>query len=738
MGSSDFAGALAPGTKLHEYEIVRLLGRPGGFGMTYLAVDANLGKTVAVKEYLPVDYAVRSTSNSVSLRSRQDQKAFDWGRSAFIKEARVLARFKHRNVVSVHRFFEANETAYIVMEYVQGETLGERLLRDTFLDQPALLDVLMPVLDGLAHVHEDGVLHRDIKPDNIVITPAGVPVLIDFGAARNELSNRSRSAMNVFTAGYAPIEQYSDHDSQGVWTDIYALGAIAYRAITGNKPVDAIARMTGTRLGSARELGAGRYTEQLLAAVDWALELKPENRPPNLQVWKARLLAGGMDAPPSSAQTPVPSTDVELDFDLSDSDDSTLLADDRDRIVNASSRAMAFAGNAKLDETIQGYIASESSVADEVADVPELRAHRRGAGARAGRSGSGAVPGLAEKLSSLQSSTVRLWRERPTWMIAGAALMLLLVIGLAWLLRAPASSPAPGIASVDVAPPDAGVTSTPVVSAPEPEPTLPAYPAAASPQAATPEVAVASPTPEKRKPAAVVAPEQQRKSPPVMSPQQAEKASPSQRPTQDKAVERDLLASTNAPGSITVLTPSSPPVFEVTTPPAAPEAPVETAVATAAPPQPSLAPSMIATLQQQLNGFWRADNKVTATLGDAACKVEIERVWDLRFNALTSDKQHLDGKFLVESTVVSEAADGCPAYRVKVNERGTFLSADERSDAVLLILHSFGCIGVDCEKVRDLPMFRSGKTEAQVTFMVPPRSLRFAREKEDLVFRNGS
>ena len=710
MGSSDFAGALAPGTKLLEYEIVRLLGRPGGFGMTYLAIDAHLGKTVAVKEYLPVDYAVRAEGNSVSLRSRQDQKAFDWGRSAFIKEARVLARFKHLNVVSVHRFFETNGTAYIVMEYVQGETLGERFARETHLEQKALLDILLPILDGLSHVHEQGVLHRDLKPDNIVITPSGTPVLIDFGAARNELGNRSRSAMNVFTAGYAPIEQYSDHDSQGAWTDIYALGAIAYRAIAGTKPADAISRMTGAYMPTACEVGARRYSEHLLDAVDWALEIKPENRPPDILTWRGHLLSGGTEGFTPSSEAITPEVAPGLDLDLSDSDDATRLAAFRDKALAGSSRAMAVPLSAELDETIQGYLAPERSEAGNIADrSPHPLRARRNAAHHARR----------ESRYPDWLSTVIAWvRARPIPMAAGA--LVLLVVGMTMALMGNESEVAPGAAISGPAP-----IAMSIPAPAQPEPPLPTYPERS--------IETLSRY-EKPAPQASVKP----RAPPVGTgpkpePAKAVSALEPERPAKERDTSTSVVSTDIAP----IAEPAPSPAVETTTSPGLPVTDVA-AFEQVSPPQPQTPSTMIEVLQGHLKGPWRAESKMSATLDGSPCKVEIERIWDLRFNGITSDKQHVDGKFLVESIVRSEAVDDCPAFRVKVNERGTFVSADERSDAVLLILHSFGCIGVDCERVRSLPMFRSGKTEAAVTFMVPPKYLRFARESEDLVFRNGS
>jgi serine/threonine protein kinase len=301
----EFAGILSARSRLAEYEVERVLGRPGGFGITYLATDTHLAKQVAIKEYLPTEFAVRGHDSSVTVRSQDDREAFSWGLKSFLNEARVLARFSHPNVVQVYRFFEAHGTAYIVMEYVQGETLLEILKREGTLDESRLKSVLLPIADGLEVMHKAGVLHRDIKPENIIIRPDGQPVLIDFGAARNALGTKSKSILSVLTPGYAPIEQYSEVSAQGPWTDIYALGAVAYRMINGKRPVDSISRINRDSLVPAVMAGAGRYSASLLQAVDRALSMKAEDRPQSIAQWRDEL-EGEPEATRSMPPTPIP------------------------------------------------------------------------------------------------------------------------------------------------------------------------------------------------------------------------------------------------------------------------------------------------------------------------------------------------------------------------------------------------------------------------------------------------
>jgi len=285
---STLLGSLAPGTQLHEYRIERVLGH-GGFGITYLARDINLDKRVAIKEFLPNDIATRGAHNTVTVRSEESRDAFRWGLENFIKEARVLGKFSHPSLIPIHRFFEANNTAYFVMEFAEGVTLASLLKHEGKLDEARLLGILRPILDGLEEVHAREVLHRDIKPDNIILRQGTAPVLIDFGAARQNLTSMTRSIMSVLTAGYAPIEQYATGGNQGPWTDLYAIGAVAYRAISGNKPTDAINRIRHDPLEPASRVGEGRYGKHVLAAIDWALAVEPEDRPASVAQFREAL-----------------------------------------------------------------------------------------------------------------------------------------------------------------------------------------------------------------------------------------------------------------------------------------------------------------------------------------------------------------------------------------------------------------------------------------------------------------
>jgi formylglycine-generating enzyme required for sulfatase activity/predicted Ser/Thr protein kinase len=279
-------GALPAGTTLFEYRLDRVLGS-GGFGITYLAWDGNLDKRVAIKEYLPNELAARGNDSRVSVRTPAHKDAFQWGLQQFLKEAKALARFSHPNLIRVLRFFEANGTAYFVTEYVKGETLSDLIKRESMLPEHRLRAVLLPVLDAIEEVHRVGVLHRDIKPANILLQMDGTPVLIDFGAARVNLGSKTRSVMAVYSAGYAPVEQYSAEGNQGPWTDIYALAGVAYTALSGRKPAEAINRLQDDPLVPAVLAGRGRYNPAFLKAVDWGLSLHVEDRPRSVTEWRA-------------------------------------------------------------------------------------------------------------------------------------------------------------------------------------------------------------------------------------------------------------------------------------------------------------------------------------------------------------------------------------------------------------------------------------------------------------------
>lgn len=301
--------ALPRGYRIDEYEVLRVLGA-GGFGITYLAFDHHLDGPVAIKEYFPANFATRSAGRRVTASSNSRRDVFAWGLERFIAEARAIHRFRHPNVVQVHRYLEAHGTAYIVMEYIEGESLAATLRARTRLLTSEWRRWLDPLLNGLAHVHSHGYLHRDIKPTNIIIRTAdGEPVLIDFGTAREAARNRTHT--QVLTPGYAPIEQHGSEMVQGPPTDIYALAAVSYRALTGQVPRSAPDRVLHGRHQplAVHITGPDRAW---LTAIDQGLELRPEDRPQTVEAWR-RALHEAADTPVANPDSPVSgSTSTQL------------------------------------------------------------------------------------------------------------------------------------------------------------------------------------------------------------------------------------------------------------------------------------------------------------------------------------------------------------------------------------------------------------------------------------------
>jgi serine/threonine protein kinase/HAMP domain-containing protein len=302
--------ALPPGYRLHEYRIERMLGQ-GGFGITYLATDINLTAPVAIKEYLPESIAFRACGQTVSVQRPHLQGLYRIGLDAFLVEARTLATFRHPNIVRVARFFEANQTAYMVLEYERGSPLKAWWPKNMEMSERELTLLIQPLLDGLAVVHRAGFLHRDIKPDNILVRRAGgALVLLDFGSARGGMAGGRVRAGVAVTPGYAPIEQYFEDQAsqtvkpgerpssdyqQGPWTDIYAMGATLYWMITGRKPPDAEARLRDpdpfAPVSHAVLPAHETFSPQFLSAIDWALQRRPKDRPRNLHEWQRHLFA---------------------------------------------------------------------------------------------------------------------------------------------------------------------------------------------------------------------------------------------------------------------------------------------------------------------------------------------------------------------------------------------------------------------------------------------------------------
>ncbi len=276
-----------------DYLLGRVLGQ-GGFGITYVAQDRKNGKLVAIKEYFPDSMAARDNSYSVSPYSGERGEGFRYGKQCFLEEAKTLAAFiGNPSIVRVYRYFEEFGTAYFVMEYIEGISLKDYLKsHGGKISFEEAKRILIPVMDALSMVHAKGIVHRDISPDNIIITNSGKIKLLDFGAARYSLGDMSRSLDVVLKHGYAPREQYSRHGRQGPFTDVYSLSATFYRSITGIVPQDSIDRMDEDLLVNPRYY-CPDLTPQGEFALFKGLAIQPADRFQTTQQLKERMLTTG-------------------------------------------------------------------------------------------------------------------------------------------------------------------------------------------------------------------------------------------------------------------------------------------------------------------------------------------------------------------------------------------------------------------------------------------------------------
>ena len=272
--------ALAPGCRLDDYVIERRIGG-GGFSIVYLARVADTGVEVIIKEYMPLKLAFRD-SDGVTIRTRDDQsnENFSHGRRLFFQEASTLATLKHPNIVNVINFFRAHGTVYMVMAYEKGMNLQDYIRRHNGNLSEALIRTVFPaLLDGLKLIHTQGMLHLDIKPGNIYLRAGGNPLLLDFGAVHQILQSRQFQPSQVVTPGFSPIEQLDPSGYVGPWTDIYALGATMRACIEGSAPPPAAERRMKETMKPAVVAFRRRYSQGLLAAIDWAMEVDPLLRP---------------------------------------------------------------------------------------------------------------------------------------------------------------------------------------------------------------------------------------------------------------------------------------------------------------------------------------------------------------------------------------------------------------------------------------------------------------------------
>jgi serine/threonine protein kinase len=307
---ADHGQALPAGTRIEEFIVERVLGS-GGFGITYLARDTSLGRQVVIKENLPAQFCFRDT-HSLTVAPRHttggDADDFEWSMKNFLREAETLASLDHPGIVRVLRKFEANGTGYFVMPYVEGipfdALIEERKTKNQPFTQEELHGLTTRMLDALGYIHDRGIYHRDIKPANLLITSEGIPVLIDFGSARQRLSERSMTVIE--SAGYTPFEQLQSRGDVGPWSDLYALGATLVKAITGEAMPKAADRMMGDpwKEMSKDSRWTVLFSLPFLQSIDKALVVDPAHR------WRSggEWLQGMTQTPTATKSDEFPST----------------------------------------------------------------------------------------------------------------------------------------------------------------------------------------------------------------------------------------------------------------------------------------------------------------------------------------------------------------------------------------------------------------------------------------------
>jgi len=296
------ATALPLKTILNKRFIVgRVLGNPGGFGITYLVWDMLLETTAAIKEFFPLSSVSRNQKDmTIRANSRQDLVYFKQGLQVFLKEAKTLAQFSHPNIVRIRDCFTSNNTAYLVMEYHEGQPLDQLIAQaGGRLSEDKALELILPILEGLDAVHKKKFLHRDIKPKNIYITDQGIPLLLDFGASRFALTSNTNDLTVILSAGYAPFEQYHKKGKQGIWSDIYSIGATLYYMTTGKMPNDALERQHDDSLLAPIKLNP-QLSVSFNQAILKAMSVNPQSRPDSIDSLKQSLMTGNLHLTPAS------------------------------------------------------------------------------------------------------------------------------------------------------------------------------------------------------------------------------------------------------------------------------------------------------------------------------------------------------------------------------------------------------------------------------------------------------
>lgn len=456
---------LGVGHRLDEFELLEVIGE-GGFGIVYRAYDHSLQREVAIKEYMPSMLARRVGDDSVHVRSDRLTATFQAGLRSFINEARTLAQFSHPALVRVHRFWEANSTAYMAIQLYRGRTLRRVAEEEPGkISEAWLLGMLGPLLGALETLHRSQCFHRDIAPDNIFIQQDDLPVLLDFGAARKSIADLVDEVAVMVKSGYSPIEQYADDNTllQGAWTDLYALGAVLYRAVTGQPPPSAVVRSVQDAYVPLASMGRSDLSPAFCAAVDHTLAVHSKDRTQTVAAFAAELglvklgetYVSGLAAPTVIMAPPSKPAEAPA---------AAVVAPPPAPVPPAVAPAAAAA------------VATGAAAAAETAVPAPAPAPRPAAPAPAAAARSAPAPAAkAGKPPARKSS-------RPPWGLVGVLVIALVAVG-SWIgLHLSGSRQDTRTAMVPVPPPSAPMTAT-------------APPPAAMPPAADPPAAAAPPAP---------------------------------------------------------------------------------------------------------------------------------------------------------------------------------------------------------------------------------------------------
>lgn len=313
-----------------RYVIQKVLGQ-GGFGITYLGIDKLYGNKVAIKEYYPQKIAMRKAQyeDVVTVTSIEEKNNYNKGKKRFLDEAQVMARFnKNEGIVKILDFFEANNTAYIVMEYLEGITLKQYLGKYGVIQFRNLIEMMLPLLEALIEIHSQGLIHRDISPDNITVQHNGKLKLMDFGAARDYTESGNKSLTVILKPGYAPPEQYQTHGVQGPWTDIYALCATIYKCLTGITPPDAIARVMDDKFKEPDQLD-GKLSPDIKKILWKGMNIFPEERYQDI-VEFGEDVCDALFIPEENKKLDLDNEkNIDEDLDSPDKDNESVLKDDK-------------------------------------------------------------------------------------------------------------------------------------------------------------------------------------------------------------------------------------------------------------------------------------------------------------------------------------------------------------------------------------------------------------------------